>query len=106
MAWETRARGTRYYTRSRKVRGQVVREYVGGGLLGEAAATLDEEARRERQQRRDALVAEQSRLAALDAPAAQVHTIANLLAAGALLLAGYRQHDRGEWRKPREHTHA
>ena len=37
MGWE---RG-RYYTRSRKENGRVVREYMGGGRAGELVAQLD-----------------------------------------------------------------
>jgi hypothetical protein len=47
MGWERRTRGGLYYTRSRKVAGRVVREYVGGGLLGRFAALSDVERRRQ-----------------------------------------------------------
>jgi hypothetical protein len=99
--WETRPRGGRYYTRSRKVAGRVVREYVGGGLLGELAAEHDAEARAQRARRAAARRAERQRLADLDAPLARLCALADGLARGALLLAGYRRHHRGEWRKAR-----
>jgi len=34
-------RGTRYYTRSKKIGGGVVREYMGGGVLGALPAKMD-----------------------------------------------------------------
>ena len=48
--WERRERGGLYYTRSRKVNGQVVREYVGGGVLGQLAAFMDADERRRREE--------------------------------------------------------
>jgi hypothetical protein len=46
--WERRERGGLYYTRSKKVNGKVIREYVGGGLLGQLAARIDSDKRRRR----------------------------------------------------------
>src|SRR5262249_43432703 len=98
MGWD---RG-RYYTRSKKVNGRVVREYVGGGLLGELAAQADS---REREHRRlDALKLrkEKAELQALDAQLKAVAETIHLVARAALQAAGFRQHKRGEWRKRRE----
>ena len=103
MAWETRSRGTRYYTRSRRVSGRVEREYVGTGPLAELMAEADAEDRAQTLVQRATLDAEQQRLAALDSPGARLSELVDALASGALLLAGYRRHDRGDWRKRREH---
>lgn len=55
MAWETRPHSSgRYYTRSRKVAGRVLRVYVGGGAKGEVAAAEDAHRRAEAQARRPA----------------------------------------------------
>lgn len=105
MGWETRQRGGRYYTRSRKLGGRVVREYVGTGRVAELAAALDATERRER-------AATQERLreaAARDAPAfaalADLGAVLNGLAAAFLIEAGYRRHHRGEWRRRRDGAH-
>lgn len=101
VAWEERSRGTSYYTRSRRVGGQVVREYVGGGLIG--ALTADEDAEQQARRAREAadLKAERERWEALEAPLKSLDARASALMRATLLLAGYRQHDRGEWRKRR-----
>src|SRR5262245_22883331 len=96
MGWE---RG--YYYRVRKVRGHVVREYVGRGRVAELAAELDAIGRQEREAERAARRAEREELEALDAPLGELNDLADLLAHAALLAAGFRRHNRGEWRKRR-----
>jgi hypothetical protein len=93
MAWET-LRGCRFYTRTRRVHGRVIREYVGTGPRAEEAAAADEARRRQQ-------FADRAALEALDADAAELDALAELFAHAALLVAGYRQHDRGQWRKRR-----
>ena len=102
MAWERRERGGLYYTRSRKVDGQVVREYVGGGVLGELAARMDAEARQRREEEAAVWKEECERMEALSAPAEELWEAIEVLARAALLSAGYHRHNRGEWRKRRE----
>ena len=48
--WERRERGGLYYTRSRREDGRVVREYIGGSVLGEIVALEDECERRQREE--------------------------------------------------------
>jgi hypothetical protein len=48
--WERRERGGLYYTRSRREDGRVVREYIGGSVLGEIVALEVECERRQREE--------------------------------------------------------
>jgi hypothetical protein len=100
--WERRERGGLYYTRSRKENGRVIREYVGGGVLGELAARMDAEDRRRRQEEAAAWREEQERLeefaGLVDELCEDIETIVRC----ALLAAGFRRHKRGEWRRKRE----
>ena len=101
MAWEKRERGGLYYTRSRKVDSRVVREYVGGGVLGELAARMDTLERREREEEAALWKEEREQMEALEAPVEELCEAAEVLAKAALLASGYHQHKRGEWRKRR-----
>jgi hypothetical protein len=98
MGWD---RG-RYYTRSKKVGGRVVREYVGTGRVAEMAAEVDAIERQQREAERAARRTERAELEALDIPLDELNDLADLLAHTALLAAGFHQHKRGEWRKRRE----
>ena|SRR5215208_2696414 len=100
--WERRERGGLYYTRSRKVNSQVVREYVGGGLLGQLAARMDAQERRRREEEAAAWKEEEEQMEALMAPLEELCEGADVLARAALLAAGYHRHNRGQWRKRRE----
>lgn len=101
MAWEKRERGGLYYTRSKKVNGRVVREYVGGGLLGEISARTDADERRQREEEAALWREERERLEALDGQMEELYEAAEVLVKAALLAGGYHQHKRGEWRKRR-----
>ncbi len=101
MAWEKRkGSGGRYYTRSRRVGGRVVREYIGCGPVAEAIAALDAQERwmRKEQDRRH-----REEVAAAEAADKELKELANLcdlLVEVELLKAGYHKH-KGEWRKRR-----
>ncbi len=101
MGWETRLRGGRYYTRSRRRGGRVVREYVGAGPAAELVALLDAQEREEREAAAAAWQAERRRLEDLDAPVAELCAVTDALATAALLLAGCHQHKR-QWRRRRD----
>ena len=102
MAWERRERGGLYYTRSKKVDGEVVREYIGSGILGQFAAMEDERQREEKRQRAAAEREERERLEEALAPVEELDEAAEVLARAILLAGGYHRHKRGEWRKRRE----
>jgi hypothetical protein len=99
MGWDK----GRYYTRSKKVNGRVVREYIGTGRVAELAAEIDALQREERQLESLARREEKAELTALDTTFEALTEMTDLVARAALLAAGYHQHKRGEWRKKREH---
>jgi len=101
MAWETRNGRGRYYTRSRRSGGQVIRQYIGTGEVAQAIADLDALDREQRREVAEAFRAECVRLDAVDAPTRAFCEACELLTHGALLVAGYHRHHRGEWRRRR-----
>src|SRR5829696_9360437 len=74
--WESRNRGGLYYTRSRKEGGRVIREYIGGGVLGELAAQMDALKRCQRQEEAQALREECERMEALESPLEELYEAA------------------------------
>ena len=98
MAWESRNGSGRYYTRSRKVNGRVVREYFGRGAAATLAAALDELERAERavanaewRAERGAMNEERGEVRALGAAV-------DAAVAAELAALGYHK-ERGEWRR-------
>ncbi len=101
MGWESRKRGGRYYTRSRREGDRVVREYIGGGKLGQAVAFLDRKARDERARQAQRERAARDEDAALVALVDEFDRAVRALVAAELVAAGYHRHHRGAWRRKR-----
>lgn len=99
MGWERRQRGGQYYYRSRRVGGRVIKEYLGAGSEAKLAAGVDSLRRKQRKEKRDA--ERQDRQSYEDAlgPLQDFLARCKSIARARLLLAGYHQHDRGEWRR-------
>jgi hypothetical protein len=79
----------------------VVREYVGTGTVGQFAARMDAIDREKRETERRTFRVEVEELAILDARVTALNELADLMARATLTVAGYRQHNRGEWRRTR-----
>lgn len=100
MAWEARKPGgSKYYTRTRKVRGRYIREYVGRGARAEAAAATDALQRAERQARAQERRGEQERLERAEEQLLYLDGALELLVHATLTAYGYHRHAKGEWRK-------
>lgn len=101
MGWQERDGGRRYYTRSTRREGRVVRQYVGAGEAGEAAAAADQQRRATRDAEREAMRVALSRLAVVDAQVIALFSAAETATRAVLLMAGLHRHDRGQWRRKR-----
>jgi hypothetical protein len=101
MAWETRKGHGRYYTRSKRVEGRVVREYVGSGEWAEAMVAMDEAERARRVAERADWREERECHERIDRQLDELNAFCTILAKDALENAGFHQHHRGEWRRRR-----
>jgi hypothetical protein len=102
MAWEQGPRGRPFYTRTLRVGGRRVRQYLGSGLEAQAAAAADDLRRLGREIAARERHAEQARRREAEAPLLHLCELTDVLARAALVAAGYHRHDRGEWRRCRE----
>ena len=100
MAWETRERGGHYYTRSKRVNGRVLREYIGSGELAEITSEIDADRRTLRKAQRQQQSTELERLEALAAPVGELCEVTEILVRAHLLAGGLHEH-KGEWRRER-----
>ena len=103
MAWQV-VDGRKYYYRHRRVDGRPRTVYVGaaGSAAAELAAAADHLRRLGREAAAREHQAEQARQRGAEAPLLQLCQRTDALTRAALVAAGYRQHDRGEWRRYRE----
>jgi hypothetical protein len=100
MPWELRGRRF-YYTRSKRLNGRVVREYIGTGAIAELAAAADLLRQGDRRAAAAALRGEQARWRAALAPLLELSRAVDVVVRAALLAAGYHRHSRSSWRKKR-----
>jgi len=105
MGWDVRKGGHRYFTRSRRVGGRVVREYYGGGLAGKMMALEVERARVEEAECERVWTEWLVRSSTAEQHYQSFASRTRLLVRAALLAAGFHQHDRGEWRRKHVSEH-
>ena len=101
MAWETRERGGLYYTRSKKVNGRVVREYIGAGEVALLIARMDTEEREVRKARFAERAQFRNELDRIAMRVSEEYDRTEQVLRHSLEQAGYYRHKRGEWRKRR-----
>jgi hypothetical protein len=105
MGWEDRKGKGQYYTRSARVGGRVVRQYLRSGKRGKAArraAEEDQERRRKEREKRQRERIELARLREIGDRMEDYYRRVNAVVESTLALAGYQRHSRSEWRKTRQ----
>src|SRR5262252_7497780 len=99
MAWENKGLQKVYY-RSKRVNGRVIKTYLGTGRTAQLAYDQDLRQQKAREQER----ATRKEIEALDRQTNSVRDMTKALVKAHLLLAGYHQHHRCQWRKQRKHN--
>lgn len=97
MAFETRGNGSYYYRKERE-NGRVRSVYVGNGETARLIAMLDAAYADERETKREVERAKRAEIEAHDAALDELSRLADAVAAGVLLVAGFHTHKR-QWRR-------
>ncbi len=97
MGWEMR-KGRLYYYRKERRGGRVVSRYVGEGEEAETMAAAQAEMARERLAEQRRARAEREEEQQTDRQVEELCELADAMAAGTLVLAGYHPH-KGQWRR-------
>jgi hypothetical protein len=99
MCWVSRGDKRYYYRMHRLPGGHFHREYIGSGPEAELAAALDAHRRRQQQAQREALRADREAWERAAAVLDELIASSDVLVQVCLLIAGFHQHQRGEWRR-------
>src|SRR5262245_9158820 len=94
MPWEKRGLQQFYY-RSQRVNGRVIKKYCGTGYAAQQDYEIDQQRQEEKKQER----AMRKEIEALDRQTNSLRNMIKTLVKAHLLVAGYHQHHRGEWRQ-------
>src|SRR5215470_5285029 len=97
MPWEKRGLQQFYY-RSQRVNGRVIKKYLGTGYAAQQAYEIDQQRQEEKKQER----AMRKEIEALDHQTNSLRDMTKTLVKAHLLIAGYHQHHRCQWRKQRK----
>ena len=104
MAWEKRG-NQKYYYKSERVGGRVRKQYYGRGKSAELLTWLEdlkrEQVKEQKDLEREKWRAEVRQLEAADSAVDDLCKVTDQMVRAVLLLNGYHQHNRGEWRRRR-----
>ena len=103
MGWEQRAGRKPLYFESIRVDGRVVRTCFGGGPEAHLAAKMTALRRVDKTTARAVGDAEAAKIATLTREMRTLEGICALLSSAKMIASGFHRHDRGTWRRRRDH---